>query len=463
MGTAPDPYPSMRYAAYGLILSPDGGRVLLVDGADGPELPCWETTTAHFWQTVEPVNAALGAAWGVPLTTLRPLGHDYDPYKERLARLYLMEAHASGWEPPAPGRWADPAEVATVAGLPAEWEPLIAAALAEVSGVPAPETPPWARPGWWATVVAWIAESCRGTGAEPEGAPVQVRTWGRSCVIRQATAGGDFYFKAVPPMFAHEPGLTVALAAADPAHFPQVVALDAARGWMLMRAFVGVPLATLAGLDRWETAMRAWADVQIRTTRLATTLRAAGCPDRRLPWLEAELDPFFAELARYAALRPEEIAALRALAPDLHDRITRLAALDLPATLDHGDLGPWNIISGPGPDDVLFFDLSDSSLAHPFLSLPLFLADAAEHFPTVPDAVARLRTAYLQPWAAMAPTADLADALTLAAPLAPLHHALIYHTTVLPGLGPAARWQMAGMVSYFLRLLLAEQRSGAGD
>lgn len=461
MSTTPDPYLPMRYAAYGLILSPDGGRVLLVEGANGPELPCWETATRHYWQAVEPVNTALGAAWGGPLTTLRPLGNAYDPYQERLARLYLLEAHAPGWEPPAPGRWADPAAVATVVGLPAEWEPLLAAALAEVSGGPGPESPLWTRRGWWDTAVAWIAESCRAAGAEPASAPVQVRTWGRSCVIRQATAAGDFYFKAVPPMFAHEPALTAALAAADPTHFPQVVALDSARGWMLMRAFAGVPLDKVPDLARWEIAVRAWAEVQIRA-RLATTLRDTDCPVRPLTWLEAELDPFFAELGRYAALRPEEITALRGLAPALHARIAELAAFNLPTTLDHGDLGPWNIISGPAPDAVRFFDLSDSSLAHPFLSLPFVLADAAEHFPSVPDAVARLRAAYLQPWAAVAPSADLAAALDLATALALLHHALIYHTTVLPGLGPSARWQMAGMVPYFLRRLLAEWGSETG-
>ena len=149
-------------------------------------------------------------------------------------------------------------------------------------------------------------------------------------------------------------------------------------------------------------------------------------------------------------LRSDEIAALRARGPALHAAICELAALDVPLALDHGDLGPSNIMAGPGVDEYRFFDFSDSALTQPFFSLTLLLAAAADLFRATPDATARLRAAYLQPWIAHAAPDRLARAWDLARLLAPWHHALTYHTQVLPGLGPD-RGQMVGMVGYYLR------------
>ena len=446
----PDPYPPLRYVDYALIPQAGTARLLVWEEAAGTRLPRWEPAARHFWQTVEGLNAALGVACGVPLTTLRLLDTSYDPYRETLARLYLLEAHARGWEPPAPGRWASAAEVADQPDLPAEWPPLIRAWAAEAMGTALPpERAPWTRPGWWPGAVRWIGAQCRQLGVVPAAWPVQLRTWGRSCVAHQPAPGGGFYFKAVPPMGAYEPRLTAALAADDPAHFPAVVAHDAARGWMLTRALAGVPLDTIHDVARWEAAVRAYAGVQIRSVALAPTLRAAGCPDRGLDRLAADLDPFLAALGAYP-LRSDEIAALRARGPALHAAICELAALDVPLALDHGDLGPSNIMAGPGVDEYRFFDFSDSALTQPFFSLTLLLAAAADLFRATPDATARLRAAYLQPWIAHAAPDRLARAWDLARLLAPWHHALTYHTQVLPGLGPD-RGQMVGMVGYYLR------------
>ena len=458
----PDPYPPMRYVDYALIPQPGTGRLLLWDTEAGPALPRWEPAARHFWQAVQEMNAALGAACDVPLTTLRLLDTSYDPYSETIARLYLLEVQARNGQPEPPGRWADAAEVAALPDLPAEWPSLIGAWAAETAGAALPpERAPWTRPGWWPGAVAWIGAQSRALGGLPAAQPMQIRTWGRSCVVHQPTPDGGYYFKAVPLMFAYEPALTAALAADDPAHFPAVVAQDVARGWMLMRAMTGVPLDTVPDLARWEAALRTYAAVQIRSIARAPTLRAAGCPDRGLDRLAADLDPFLAALTSYE-LRADEIAVVRAHGPDLHATIQALAALDLPLALDHGDMGPWNIMAGPGADEYRFFDLSDSSRTHPFFSLTLLLAEAAATFRATPDAVARLRAAYLQPWAAVAATDRLIRAWNLATQLAPWHHALTYHTQVLPGLGPD-RGQMVGMVRYYLRLWLAEVNERVGN
>jgi len=99
-----------------------------------------------------------------------------------------------------------------------------------------------------------------------------------------------------------------------------------------------------------------------------------------------------------------------------------------------------------------YFDWSDSALSHPIFSPALFLTDAARAFPDDPGSAARLRDAYLAPWVAYAGREELARLFALAQRAAPLHHTVAYHRDILPTL--AARWAMARIVPFSLRLLL---------
>lgn len=99
-----------------------------------------------------------------------------------------------------------------------------------------------------------------------------------------------------------------------------------------------------------------------------------------------------------------------------------------------------------------FLDWSDSSIAHPFFSLLLFLVEVEDYFPKEPGVRDRLRDAYLEPWTIFAPHARLVEAFELAQPLAALHHALAYHQVVLPNM--ELRWEMELMLPFYLKMLL---------
>jgi len=105
----------------------------------------------------------------------------------------------------------------------------------------------------------------------------------------------------------------------------------------------------------------------------------------------------------------------------------------------------------PGERGAAFIDWSDSSLAHPFLTM-IFLIDAEAPLPEGNDAQAFVRQAYLEPWQAFAPRPQLERLLDAALLLAPMHHALIYHRTILPAIEHA--WEMERMLPYYLRFLL---------
>src|SRR6185369_15028637 len=99
------------------------------------------------------------------------------------------------------------------------------------------ENTPWSRSGWHAAALAWI-----GGTAGPVGDVEQVRVSEFSTVLRAVAGGRARYFKSVAEAAALEPLVTAALANHS-AHLPPVLAVDAARRFLLMEAFDGAPLA----------------------------------------------------------------------------------------------------------------------------------------------------------------------------------------------------------------------------
>src|SRR5205085_1459725 len=58
---------------------------------------------------------------------------------------------------------------------------------------------------------------------------------------------------------------------------------------------------------------------------------------------------------------PADVAALE---PQVEEWCARLADSPLPASLDHNDLHPWNVLDGPR-----YYDWGDAVIAHPFAAM----------------------------------------------------------------------------------------------
>lgn len=449
----------VRYEYHVVIGRPGEGRLLLLPGAGGWRLPGFSAGERRFWQEIGHVSAWLRGGLGAPATALRCLAIDYSPDEELVSLVYAAALDDPAWAGPPGARWAAPGELP---GLPladgghrapmGEWLAWYA------GGAPPPTRAPWYLPGWHAGAVAWAAEALARAGLPPTGPAEQLRSWQRSAIVRLPTADGPAYLKAVPPVFGHEPALTAALAAADPARFPRPVVIDPERGWLLMRELRGRGLDRLRedeDVPRWQAALASFAEVQIVTAGRLAELRALGVPERPLATLAARLAPLLADTAATlpgspAGLSGAELARLRALAPRLQGMADALAGYGLPEALEHGDFWAGQVVAGD--EGYGFLDWSDSSLAHPFFSLLLFLVEIEDFFPRAPGVRERLRDAYLEPWAARAPGVDLAAAFELAQPLAALHHALGYHAAVLPSF--EVRWEMELMLPFYLKMAL---------
>jgi hypothetical protein len=182
--------------------------------------------------------------------------------------------------------------------VPGPLRPAFARCTAELAGAPPPpRRPAWSQPGWHEQAEAWA-----GTALE------QVRLWPLSAVLRSE----DAVFKAVFPLFHHEPAITEAVG------MPHVLQSDHVRGWMLLEHLD-------AGADPdHHAAMRALARIHRAWASRVDEALALGAPDRRTPSA-------------------------------------------LPHTLVHGDFHPGNVLG------ATIIDWSDAAVANPLHDVNYYL------------------------------------------------------------------------------------------
>jgi hypothetical protein len=272
------------------------------------------------------------------------------------------------------------------------------------------------------------------------------------------TEAGAFYFKAAAGWSLHEPRLMQWLADGYPDSFPQVVAVDADRGWLLQREADGgaLPLNEVREEEEWYRAVRRLAEIQVDCSRRTRELRALGCPHRGLEILARRIPRLCADTGAMMPGEPEglgrrEIAQMANLAPTLLALCEELASRELPDSVEHGDLNPGNVLSTlSGP---VYLDWSDASLSHPFFSMAPLMAEAAAVLPAASHELRRrMRNSYLAPWRAVAGPDSLTRAFEIAQVLAPVHLAATVHAEMLPVAGQ--RWELAAAVPRNLRRTL---------
>ena len=245
-----------------------------------------------------------------------------------------------------------------------------------------------------------------------------MRPWGT--VLRVPTDGGTLWFKASIAPLAYEVALLEALVAHAPDRVPHLVAADAACAWMLMDD-AGCRLTDLhpngPPVAIWKEFLRAYAELQIDMAPAVEELVSQGVPDRRLPRL---VEGFLRVLEQRRLVQPEsgaaldegELKRLRALIPAIDEAIGVVAALGLVDSVQHDDLHAWNVCAYDGA--YRFIDWGDACIAQPLLSLSVPLTHIRD------EDASDIRGAYLEPWSARRPLADLFAACDAAVLLAQL-------------------------------------------
>ena len=366
-------------------------------------VPRTDIDDPHSFHHVDQVNSAVERLCGVRITTLRCLSSDRTPDDGRHRR-YELEAHGA------------------VQGL------------REIDvELPSPGNP-WEAVGWFGEASSWILERAD--------APIEQRSARSISAFLQA---GDAYFKAVPRIFAAEPAITEGLSHRHPGLVPEVIDVDLERGWLLTRNFGDEKLAA-ANPERRIDTLEAYADLQLAWVGRQDELFALGCPDRTLTALDEHLDVVLGDVEAMLpgspdGLSEEQLQALPSLRARLRAAAARVAALEIPATLDHGDLHAENVALMDGRP--LVFDWSDGCVALPLVSITPMLA-----WDDMPVRVRRrLRDAYLERLGASLAAYDDAMLLGLA------HQAVSYHR-ITEGIAPHSRWEWEQVLPWIVKQLL---------
>jgi hypothetical protein len=242
--------------------------------------------------------------------------------------------------------------------------------------------------------------------------------------------GGRVWFKANCYGQSFEPRLQALLARLLPHHVDEPLAVDPERAWMLTRDR-GSTLAASHEPRRadWEAVLRQTAQMQrflASDDREAVELVSLGLPDCSPGTVAERLESMTTTLAGLpeahpAHLPPEQVAAVRAVAPAVGAAAQQLATSPLPPSLQHGDLHPGNVfVVG---HELHVFDFGDAQLAHPMESLPLPWAMTNTN-PDLPWPA--LLRAYHEPWSDLVSLPDLEDLMAAAVLTQPVNRSFTW-------------------------------------
>jgi aminoglycoside/choline kinase family phosphotransferase len=282
----------------------------------------------------------------------------------------------------------------------------------------------WASERWRARAVAWLDERLAATGTVRTGEVTQprVRPWGT--VLTAPTDEGQVWLKAPAPPSAYEVPLYLVLARVVADQVPRPIAVDVERGLLLLAdggSAVGAGREAAAAI----TVLPRYAELQRALAPHARALLAAGVPDMRPAVMPGRFDEAVAAVSRYVERHGgeddrETLRRVSALRATFSGWCERLAASPVPASLDHNDLHPGNVLT----DDegrVRFHDWGDGVVAHPFASMLVALGRLG-----APSVFRRVRDSYLATFTDLAPRAALVAELELACRLAKVARALTW-------------------------------------
>ena len=284
----------------------------------------------------------------------------------------------------------------------------------------------WSSEAWRRGALDWIDERLGASGIQRLGEPGtgRVRPW--SAVLELPTSVGSVWFKATAPATSFEVGLYELLARVEPDFTLKPIASDRRLGWVLLPDG-GPTLGQQRGVERFGAVFPAYARFQLRFAPHAGEAIAVGVGDmrpERLPGRFAEARGLVGD----ASDASELAAHLEQMVPAVSEWSARLASSELPASLDHNDLHPGNVLGDPG-EGVRLYDWGDAVIAHPFAAMLVPLGVVRSHLggAALDDpALTRVRDLYLAEFAEFAAHDELVEQLELACRLAKIARALTW-------------------------------------
>jgi len=323
----------------------------------------------------------------------------------------------------------------------------------------------WEDPVWLTGAHTWIHAETARSGIRVTGDIEQPHAYPWSTVLRIPSSEGTLFFKATAAETIHEAALTERLAAWFPDCIPELVAVDRSRGWMLMRdggEQLRVRIRPSKDTRPWAPVIARYARMQIECSQHVPELLALGVPDWRLAKLPARFqelleDTRILRVGQPGGLTIEELGELNRLLPRFDDICSRLSAVRIPESINHGDLTDGNVLVRG--DRITFFDWGDANITHPFVSLRTLFVSVEISLELDGDdyglstEMMELLNVYLAEWEVLLPRHELDHAFSLSRCVASAVKALGWHQTVSP-LEGSIREEYAWIVPEVLREFL---------
>lgn len=304
----------------------------------------------------------------------------------------------------------------------------------------------WSSAVWRTEAVTWLDDRLAATGSGRTG-PVEqphLREWGT--VLTAPTTRGPVWLKAPGPETSFEVALYELLVDVVPGRVLEPIAVDVARGWLLLPD--GGPTLAADAFDALAEVVPRYGRLQLDLASHVDDLLAFGIADMRPAAMPRRFDEALAVARRYDTPSPEDRAALARVA-GLRDTFAgwchRLAESPVPASIDHNDLHTDNIFA----TGARFYDWGDAVVAHPFSSMLMALGFLRYQHGLAADdpVVLRLRDAYLEPFTALAPRSELVAEVELACQVGKAARVLTWDRALRAGAGEFARAPLETLLS----------------
>jgi len=314
---------------------------------------------------------------------------------------------------------------------------------------------------------AWVAEQLadRGMTLTGEWEQPHARPW--SSALRFETTDGRVWFKVNGPGTVHEASLVRLIDERVPGLVPEVLAVDAARGWSVSRDG-GPMLRETAPPEQlwpaWEGIVARYAEAQLRLADAGPAVLAAGVAEVSPATVPGLLEELTGELAGVpvdqGGLTAEETDGLVAMQPAVRDWCAELGAIGVPDSVQHDDLHSGNVCWGGSVASARIIDWGDTTWGSPLGTMLGTLNSIAWHAGLFGDdgrvdapEVVRVRDAYLEPFTAYVDRATLVRGVQLARRTGCVGKALSYRAA-LTGAPQSAHQEMEFPVRAWLLELI---------
>ena len=319
----------------------------------------------------------------------------------------------------------------------------------------------WRDPAWQKEAHEWIHAQARHQSIEINGEIEQPHVYPWSTVLRAPTNEGVLFFKATAADTVYESALTEKLAGWFPDCMPELIAVDAKHGWMLMRnggEALRASIRPTQDVTPWRPVIVRYAEVQIGLAEHVTELLSLRIPDHRLTVLPALYTQLLEDeeslmIDQEKGLTSAEWGQLKSMTARFGQICTELAGFGIPESINHGDFHDGNVLLKDGR--ITFFDWGDASVTHPFVTLRTFFVSMEialkmdDYAPPTPEMNALLNR-YLEQWERFADKNRLLTAYHLSRPVASIAKALAWHQGITRMEGPL-RQEYAWIVPEVLR------------